>query len=429
METWSQGQVIFALVGAVVLLILDVLLSIVLVTVGSLTRVALHRLGSEPDSRVAFLAEMRELSSPHRTATALARQLCLLGAVLLIVLALHGAGWRYPAVSGVVIGALGGVVLLELFLARLLAVWDPRLAARRAAFVVRPAYVLLYPIVRPLQLLLNRINSIQLISDEEREDEQEEEVEAFIEAGEREGLLEANEGEMVRSIVDLDETRVREIMTPRTNIVAVTEETSLADARATILHVGHSRLPVYRGTIDNIVGVLHERDLLRAWAEGRGEQRVGGHLREAIFVPETSSVADLLSEMRVKTHIALVVDEYGGVAGLVTLEDLLEEIVGEIREEHEPEEALIREDADGSWVVDAAARVDELEDALGLELEEGDFDTVGGLVVSNLGRLPGEGETLEVSGLRIEVLKADQRRIRQLRVRPRPASSEAQAGP
>ncbi len=241
----------------------------------------------------------------------------------------------------------------------------------------------------------------------------------MIEVGEREGILEAGEGQMMRGIVDLDETRVREIMTPRTEIVALPLETTIANARRVILEAGHSRIPVYRETMDNIVGVLHARDLVRAWEEQESpdEQPVRRYLREAMFVPEPLSAGDLLSQMRVKTHLALVVDEYGGIAGLITLEDLLEEIVGDIQDEHDHEEALVHREAEGCWAINAAAHVDELTELFDIEFEDRDFDTVGGLIVSNLGRVPALGEVLRIGGLQFEVLESDQRRICQVRVR------------
>jgi magnesium and cobalt transporter len=183
--------------------------------------------------------------------------------------------------------------------------------------------------------------------------------------------------------------------------------------------------------MDNIVGVLHARDLLQAWEqhEQAGDQPVQPYLREAMFVPEPLSAGDLLSQMRVKTHLAMVVDEYGGIAGLITLEDLLEEIVGDIQDEHDQEEALIRREEDDSWTVNAAAHVDELTDLFHVEFDDRNYDTVGGLLVSHLGRVPKLGEIVRIGGLKFEVLDADQRRIRSVRVRLEPATDAgAEAG-
>ena len=380
---WSQYQTTLALSAAGFLFLLQMALSIALGAVTALSRVALHRLSSEDGQQV--LASLREPPSKHRAAIALLRQLCLMGGLLLLVVAGKGAGWRYPGITGIVLGTLIGVLVLEFFVARPLALWEPRVALRYTAFLVRPAYALTYPIVHPLGRILNGIYRMQQSSEDEREEEQDEEVEAFIEVGEREGILEANEGEMMRSIVDLDETLVREIMTPRTDIVALNRGASVTDARAAVLRAEHSRLPVYGESIDEVVGVIHERDLLRAWEADGGDRPVTDYVREVMFVPEHLCVADLLAEMRVKSHIALVVDEYGGIAGLVTLEDLLEEIVGDIREEHDREDAPFLRQDDGSWIIKAAEHVEELHERFGVEFEERDFDTIGGLVVSALG--------------------------------------------
>jgi CBS domain containing-hemolysin-like protein len=292
---------------------------------------------------------------------------------------------------------------------------------------VRYARLVLLPLVQPVHVLLVKAGGLQSTSDEQRDEEQDEEVEALIEVGEREGLLEANEGEMMRSIVDLDETVAREIMTPRPDIVALPLDSDVDHARRVFLEAGHSRLPVYRRNLDEVVGVLHVRDLLRAAEEGNGKQPISRYMREAMFVPETLSVADLLSEMRLRTHIALVVDEYGGTAGLVTIEDLLEEIVGEIREEHEADESDVRREAEGSWLINAAVHVEKLTELFGVEFEDRDFDTVGGLVVSLLGRLPLQGEKLEFRSLTIEILAVDGRRIRLVRIRTSSASESARA--
>jgi CBS domain containing-hemolysin-like protein len=333
-----------------------------------------------------------------------------------MVLGANLALWPHPLLLAVALGTLVGILLCEGILARLIALWNPRLALRITAGPVRASRALLYPVVQPLVAIGARAAINHHRSEEDREEEQEEEVEALIEVGEREGLLEAEEGEMMRGIVDLDEKMVREIMTPRTDIMALPTEATVAMAREKLLACGHSRLPVYHGSIDNVVGVLHARDLFLAWEQRQEEQAVAQYLRPAIFVPETLSAAELLSEIRQKTQLAMVVDEYGGTAGLVTLEDLLEEIVGDIRDEHDKEEELVRKESENSWVINAVAHVEELEERFAIDFGERDFDTVGGLVVSSFGRVPLEGESLEIHGLLVEIIKADPRRVHAVRV-------------
>jgi magnesium and cobalt transporter len=422
--TWTGTQVNLAFAAAGFFLLLDLLLSVALVAADALSQVALHRVSLESEGRFGFLDEMRNPSSTYRSATVILRQLSLLCATLLFAFAARGAGWPYPVVIGVALSALVGVLLMDGILARSLALWRPRIALRLTAFIVKFARLVLFPVVQPLQAVYGRVSLSDHLTDEEREEEQEEEVEALIEVGEREGLLEAEEGEMMRGIVDLDEKLVREIMTPRTGIEALPADAKVSTARRKLLGTAHSRLPVYHGSIDNVVGVLHARDLFQAWEENQDEQPVSQYLRPAVFVPETLSAADLLAELRQKTHLAMVVDEYGGTAGLVTLEDLLEEIVGDIRDEHDQEEELARQEADDSWIISAVAHVEELEDRFGIELGQRDFDTVGGLIVSSFGRVPLEGESIETLGLRFEILKADPRRVHKVRVR-RIAGGEA----
>lgn len=430
MNAWTESASIWALIAASMLFLLDLAYSTILVASAALSRVGLYRLSSDLSPRRAFVERLSEPESPHRVAVVLMRQFCLLGTVLLVATAARTAGWSLPAVVGVAAGAVFSVLFAEAFLAHAVALWDPRRALRRLAVLVVLARTVLFPIVQPLGLLLSRLDQGPQIPPEEEREEEQEEAEALIEVGEREGILEADEGQMMRGIVDLDETRVREIMTPRTEIVALPLETTVADARRLILEAGHSRIPVYRETMDNIVGVLHARDLLRAWEEHdeAGDQPVRRYLREAMFVPEPLSAGDLLSQMRVKNHLALVVDEYGGIAGLITLEDLLEKIVGDIQDEHDHEEALVHREDDGCWTINAAAHVDELTEMFKVEFEDRDYDTVGGLIVSHLGRVPTSGEILFIDGLRFEVLESDQRRIRQLRVQKDEGTAEVGAG-
>ena len=206
-------------------------------------------------------------------------------------------------------------------------------------------------------------------------------------------------------------------MTPRTEIIALPVETTIAAARNTFLEAKHSRLPIFRGSIDNVVGVLHVRDLFLAWEDHDDSRSISPYMRAVTYVPEPLTAAELLGMMRLKTRMAIVVDEYGGVAGLVTLEDILEEIVGEIREEHDQgDEDPIREETAGVYIIAAVTHVKEVEALFDIEFEDRDFDTVSGLVVSLAGRVPAKHEKLSTHGLCIEVLKADPRRVISVRI-------------
>ncbi len=415
----------FAAGAGLLFLCADLAVSVALEAIAGLNRPALRRMASESDPRLAFLETVARPTSRHRSAALLLRQVSLLCAVLSFTLAAARLGAPAAAGWGVACAAVAGALGVEAVAARAIAVRDPRRALRATAWLLRLAYALFLPIVAPLHAVLERIRARAPDGTATSEAAQDEEVEALIEVGERTGILEAAEGEMMRGIVDLDATLVREIMTPRTDIVALPSDTSVASARRRLLEAGHSRLPVFQDSIDNIVGVLHGRDLFQAWEQHDEDRTIAGYVRPAIFVPETLSAAELLSAMRQRSHLAVVVDEYGGVAGLVTLEDVLEEIVGDIRDEHDAEEPLVRAEGDGSWVVDAVAHVEELETLFGVEFGEREFDTVGGLVVSRFGRVPAAGETIEVRGLNVEVLRADGRRVHSVRVRRASAGIES----
>lgn len=418
-----------SLLGAAAIgcVLLHFALSVALASAARLSRVALQHLGNEFGDRLAFVQRLAESTSPHRLAAELMRQWALLGFVLFGALFAAGAEIALPWHVAVLVAALGGVLVGEQVLARGIADWNPRRALRATAWLLRSLRWVLFPLVAALATWLAWWDRNGR-SDELREEAQEEEVEALIEVGEREGLLEAEESRMVRGIVDLDETVVRELMTPRTEIVALDAETSVRAARRLILEAGHSRLPVYRDSIDNMVGLLHSRDLFRAWDAGDEGRSVEHYLRPVPFVPEALSAAELLGEMRQRTHMAVVVDEYGGVAGLVTLEDLLEEIVGEIRDEHEEEEEVsLRAEGSGSWIVNAVVHVKEIEQIFDIDFEDREFDTVGGMVVASFGRVPSVGDRCVAHGLEVEVLEADRRRVQRVRLRPASAASESRA--
>ena len=406
------------LTAAGLLLLLDLAMSVALAAADTLSHVTLRRLASEGGDELAFLETMQQVDSAHRVATIVGRQLCLLGVTLGVVLAARGAGLPAPEAVGGAVGAVVVVIVVEMIAARAIALWAPRGSLHATAIVMRAVRSSLFFVVGPVRVVLGWVRKRQRITDEEREEEQDEEVEALIEVGERAGLLEGHEGAMMRGIVELDETTVREIMTPRTDIVALSETASVEEARRTIQQAGHSRIPVYRESIDTVTGLLHARDLFQAWEDGSENAPVSRYLRPPTFVPEFRTAADLLADMRQTSHLAIVVDEYGGTAGLVTLEDLLEEIVGEITDEYDPEERPIEAAEDGSFLIDAATHVEELESLFGIDLGEREYDTVGGFVVAGFGRVPAAGESMELNGLAVEVTRAERRRVTEVRLRP-----------
>lgn len=236
--------------------------------------------------------------------------------------------------------------------------------------------------------------------------------------GEAEGTVDPEELEMIESVIEFRDMRAGEIMTPRTDIVAIEAGSTLDQCRQVIVQAGHSRLPVYEETLDRVIGVLYAKDLLSI---DQGDQHFAlrSTMRKPFFVPETKSLSQLLKEFKTqKVHIAIVLDEYGGTAGLVTIEDLLEEIVGEIADEYEPAEpAMLRKIDEHTAEVDARMYIDDVNDALEIELpEDEDYDTVGGFVFSTLGYIPTSGEAFEYAGAKFTVVEAEERRVGRVRI-------------
>jgi len=234
-----------------------------------------------------------------------------------------------------------------------------------------------------------------------------------------EGAISEEEGrELLQSIVDFTETVVREVMTPRPDIVAISADASLNELRSLFREEQYSRIPVFRKDLDDVIGIVFVKDLV-ALPPG-AEPPMTTLMRSAYMVPESKRVSELLKEMqRRQAQTAIVVDEYGGTAGLVTVEDLLEEIVGEIRDEYDVESETVTDEGDGTFVFSGKVSVDEVRDRLGVEIEREGFETVGGYLLSHLGHMPYVGETFDVDDLAVEVLEVERRRITKVRVRRR----------
>jgi len=240
----------------------------------------------------------------------------------------------------------------------------------------------------------------------------------------QDGNISEEEGrELLQSIVDFTETVVREVMTPRPDIVAIRADATLQELRSLFREEQYSRIPVYRDNLDNIIGIVFVKDLVAL--PPTAEPPLTTLMRAAHFVPESKRVSELLKEMqRRQTQMAIVVDEYGGTAGLVTVEDLLEEIVGEIRDEYDVEAETVTDEGNGTFVFSGKVSVDEVRDRLDVEIEREGFETVGGYLLSHLGRMPYVGETIDIDGLSFEVLEVERRRITKVRARRREVPSE-----
>jgi CBS domain containing-hemolysin-like protein len=317
------------------------------------------------------------------------------------------------------------VVVCEHLLPMLVARRDPE----QVLDILLPAFQPIARLMRPMTHSIIEIGGLRGERDIQPNPEDAPDANAVTvaEPAAEEGTISEEEGrELLQSVVDFTETVVREVMTPRPDIIAIRVDATLSDLRTLFREEQYSRIPVYRGDLDNIVGIVFVKDLV-ALPPG-AEPPMTTLMRSAYMVPESKRVSELLKEMqRRQAQMAIVLDEYGGTAGLVTVEDLLEEIVGEIRDEYDVESETVTDEGDGVFVFSGKVSVDEVRDRLDVDIEREGFETVGGYLLSHLGRMPYVGETFEVDDLAVEVLEVERRRITKVRVRRRtgaPAETE-----
>jgi len=322
------------------------------------------------------------------------------------------------------LGFLGGVLGAWLLLAgeqivvRALVLRDPGAVALTLAPVIRAVTGILSPVT----FLLYR-TGLRLSGEDKAESDEsiflsEDGLRLLMQVNEEESEIQESEKQMIASILEMDGIVVREVMVPRIDMISLEVNTSLSDALDAIIAAGHSRIPVFEGNVDRIVGILYAKDLLKCFRDNRFDVPIRELLRPGYFVPASKKVNALFREMQQqRNHLAIVVDEYGGIAGLVTIEDILEEIVGEIQDEYDTnEEAYWQPIGEYAFLVNSRLDVDSLAELMNIDLEEEEADTVGGLIYSLLGHVPEQGETLDLDGWRVTVLSVEGRRINQVRV-------------
>lgn len=313
------------------------------------------------------------------------------------------------------------IILFRQFLPRLITQSEPesKLVGLLAAF--HPVHMVLSAIVSPLDRVLSW-RSMQLEmenggGDSDDDEATEEEIQAYLQAGEDEGILEEEDTKRIQSVVEFGNTLVREVMTPRTKIVACDENTTLSELRDLMVNRRHSRIPVYRGDIDHIVGIVYIRRLMAQYVKGKDSDPIAGIIRPVLSVPETKPVAKLLEELQERRdYTAIVIDEFGGVAGLVTIEDLVEEIVGEIWDEDEAHVRQVIKEEEGVFVVHGSAEISSIEGLEEIVTDDMNCSTIAGLVLAHIGRVPATGEAFELEGVKIQILAADQKKIYRMRV-------------
>lgn len=404
------------------------LLATVDMAFGQLSDVGLRRLITEAEERSKlrssqFLKQVLE-NRPRFSFAISATIQILLVAVAVLVTSISLSSFSEDRF--VLVGLLAGLILAGIFrqlIPLFISTRDPEGTLLFLLPVIRPLLPLMAFAADPFHRLFDRSRRKEQeldAGDEDEEQDDADDIQALIDVGEAEGILEEEEGELIHSILEFGDTRVMEVMCPRPDIVAVEAGATVRQARDIMIESKYSRLPVYRDQIDNVEGLIYVRDLLQHWAEGSEDGPISRLVRPVYFIPETKPVAELLEEMQ-KAHVQLsmVIDEYGGVSGLVTVEDILEEIVGEIEDEDIEGDELndIVERGEGAYEVTGSTEIGKIERLFDLEIEADDFTTIAGLVINESGKVPQRGEQLTFRGLEVEVLEADERRIGRLRVK------------
>lgn len=381
-------------------------------------KLRLRQLHEEGNARAGIVRRL--LDEPGRVLTALlvGNNIVNVAATVLATALLVGL---WGPQRGPLYALIGMTLLLLVFGEITPKTFAAKYADRLAMWVstpVRALTVLLSPVIRVLSLLSNLLlrplgGRVDLASPLVTE----EEIRLLVKMGEEEGVIQEDEREMIHSIFEFGDTVAREVMVPRIDMVCVADTDSVADAMRVVRAEGHSRLPVYHDSIDQIVGVVHVKDLIPFVQDGRGSTPVKEAARAAYFIPESKPLDGLFREMRRrKAHLAIVVDEYGGTAGLVTIEDLLEEIVGPILDEYDVEEKLFEVVNESVALVDGRVSLEEVNEQLGLDLPVDEVDTIGGFVYSLLGHVPAQGESVTHDGVELVVERLEGHRVARVKV-------------
>ena len=406
---------VLALIGFLVLLYFSGLLSGSETAFFSLSRVDLGQLDEKSRIRRLMDEPDRLLIGILLGNTLVNVALGSLGAVVAYELSVR-AGYPKNVTIALEVGVVTLAILIFGEMAPKMYAMQRNLAfARRSGGMLSAVLGVLRWPVRAIAALLPRLGGA--LSEDERPFVTAEELRTIVAVSEQRGTLEEEERDLIDSVMEFGDTVVREVMVPRVDIEGFEDTATVREAVVRVKDLGYSRLPVYRGDIDHIVGVLYAKDLLKVDSDAPAGRRIGDLIRPAAFTPESKNAGDLLRELqRDRIHIAIVVDEYGGTAGLVTLEDLIEEIVGEIRDEYDEEEDLVRVINRSTIVADGMMRLDELAEEFGVEVQGEGVETLGGYLMDAFGRIPSEGEKLERDGVEFTVEAVDERRVSSVRV-------------
>ena len=411
------------LLAAFLFLLVLTLLSIFEMSLGRTNKVAIRRMTERlsPES-AGQIKQLMDGRLESLVDVYVGIQVCSVSIAIILTGYLHSQFNNYlttlPAAFGLMFLI---VVIFRQLIPRIFTYHKPE----RVVLTLLPSYRLLRPVLRilayPLSLSLRLFRHFNTPEAAEEKTEQhiEEEIQAFIDVGQEEGILKKGEEELIQSVVEFGETAAGDIMVPRTEMVTINVKATPEMLKQLITSTKHSRVPVYRDHVENIEGFVYLKDLIDIWDSPVTIDNLEGLVRPIQFVPETKRVAELLAELqRQSSHMAVVVDEHGGVAGLVTIEDILEEIAGEIHDEDEvAENTPLAKDANGSYLIPGNTAIQEVEDLFRIRLHSEETTTVAGFLTSMFGRVPGKGEKYDTQGVRFEVQEADQRRISKLLAR------------
>ncbi|HVB96825.1 MAG TPA: hemolysin family protein [Chloroflexota bacterium] len=386
--------------------------------IGSLSRARVQRLADQDERAASQIEVFAERPVHYLTDAAVMKLAALTGATVVGIHLLNGVSldattlvdWLITLVAALVLGWI---------VPRSVGTNHPEQVILALAFPLRVLSVLISPVARLVAAATSGLS--RLLGEPETAESRlltPAELKVMVAASEEEGLIERQERTMIDNILELEEKTVREVMVPRPDIVALSANASVRSAVDTFVREGYSRMPIYRDTIDDIVGILYGKDLFPLIVDNRYDSPVGEFVRPAYFVPESKRADDLLRELRQqRVHIAVVVDEYGGTAGMVTIEDLLEEIVGEIQDEFDVEEQKIIRTSEDEAVVDGGVSIDDANEELGLDLRAEEVDTIGGLVHEQLGRIPVIGDKVLLGQVLLTVVASSGRRVTRVRVK------------
>ncbi len=404
------------------------LIAVIEIALASFGKISARLLAEEDKNpRTAFLLELVEQRDQRRLALSTGSQTCLVLIVYLLASLYFSQQRLFHLAFLETFGTLVFLILIfHQLLPRIIATRHPDRLLLHLYPLVRLFFQMTLPIARTVLKALSWFEGPDLEESQSGESGNPDEIQALLNVGEEEGIIEQSDGALIQSVVEFGNKLVKDVMTPRTEIVAIEDTATLDEVQDLIVAKKHSRIPVFHENIDNILGIVFVRDLLVELEKGDPKRPVRSVTRSVPFVPETKPITDLLKELQTETvPMAIAIDEFGGVAGLVTIEDLVEEIVGEIHDEDEVRKELFTRVGDDQFIFSGNLSVGKVEELLDMEISDEDYSTIAGFVIAKLGRVPLSGEHLQLDGLKIEVLDSDSKQIRKLRVEKKGAPSGA----